>query len=283
MIPDENGLQETDNQKNRYINFPVQGIKKGGLRLKRLENRVALITGSRRGIGKAIALTFAEEGADIVITDVVFEGSEEHDVVEEISKLGQNAIAVKCDVGVRADVENLVQTTIERFGKIDVLVNNAGISLDATILKMTDEMWNEVMRVDLYGPFVVTQEVAKHMAKANYGRIVNISSAAAVKGVYGGSNYTAAKAGLLGFTKTAAREFARYNIAVNAICPGATMTYNVEKLNDKIKDAILKTTLVGRFADPREIAKVALFFASEDSSFITGQVLVADGGRCDKL
>ena len=251
--------------------------------MERLKDRVALITGSRRGIGKAIALTLAEEGADIIITDAVFEDSEKEDVVKEIEALDRQAIAVQCDVGVRSDVEKMVQAAIDRFGKIDVLVNNAGISIDATILKMTDEMWNEVMRVDLYGPFLVTQAVAKHMVNAKYGKILNIASAAAVKGTYGGSNYCAAKSGLLGFTKSAAREFARFNIAVNAICPGATMTYNVEKLNDKIKQAMLQTTLMNRFAEPEEIAKVVLFFVSEDSSFITGQVLVADGGRCDKL
>jgi 3-oxoacyl-[acyl-carrier protein] reductase len=249
----------------------------------KLDDKVALITGSRRGIGKAIALSFAKEGANIIVADVVFEGSEKEDAIREIEALGAQAIAVQCDVGVRSQVEKAVQSSIERFGRIDILVNNAGISLDAVILKMTDEMWNEVMRVDLYGPFVVTQEVAKHMIEAKYGKIVNISSAAAVKGVYGGSNYTAAKAGLLGFTKCAAREFSRHNITVNAICPGATLTWNVEKLNDKIKQVMRDQTLLSRFAEPEEIAKVALFFASEDSSFITGQVLVADGGRCDKL
>ncbi len=247
----------------------------------RLDDRVAIVTGSRRGIGRAIAVTFAKEGADIVVTDAVLEGCDE--VVREIEGLGRQAIAVQCDVGERSQVEEMVRRAMERFQRIDILVNNAGISMDALILKMTDEMWNEVMRVDLYGPFVVTQEVARHMSKANYGRIVNISSAAAVKGTIGGANYCAAKAGLIGFTKTAAREFARYNITVNAICPGATLTYNVEKLSDKIKENILQTTLMGRFASPEEIARTALFFASDESSFITGQVLVADGGRCDKL
>ena len=247
----------------------------------RLDDRVTIITGSGRGIGRATALLFAKEGSDVVITDVL----EDHclEVKEEVEKLGRQAIAVKCDVGKRDEAEALVQKTIDHFGKIDILVNNAGISIDNYLTKLTDEDWNEVMRVDLYGPFVMMQEVIKHMMKANYGRIVNISSVAAIKGVVGGANYAAAKAGLIGLSKTAAREYGRYNITVNVVCPGATKTYNVDKLNEKIQQAMLNTTLLGRFAEPIEMAYNALFLASDESSFMTGQVLISDGGRCDKL
>ena len=247
----------------------------------RLDGRTAIVTGSGRGIGRAIALLFAKEGADVVITDVLHDNSLK--VKEEVESLGQKALAVKCDVGKRDEVESLVQETIDQFGKIDVLVNNAGISIDNYLTKLTDDDWNEVMRVDLYGPFVLMQECIKHMMEAKYGRIVNISSVAAIKGVVGGANYAAAKAGLIGLSKTAAREYGRYNISVNVVCPGATKTYNVEKLSEKIQQAMLSTTLLGRFAEPEEMATVTLFLASEDSSFITGQVIIADGGRCDKL
>lgn len=247
----------------------------------RLDDKVSIITGSGRGIGRATALLFAAEGSDIVVTDI--DEGNSNDVKAEVEKMGRKAISVKCDIGIRSEVENLVQKTIDEFGKVDILVNNAGISIDAYLTKLTDDDWNEVMRVDLYGPFVAMQECIKRMMKANYGRIVNISSVAAIKGVVGGANYAAAKAGLIGLSKTAAREYARYNISVNVVCPGATKTYNVEKLGEKIQEAMLKTTLLGRFAEPSEMASVALFLASEESSFMTGQVLIADGGRCDKL
>lgn len=247
----------------------------------RLDDKVAIITGSGRGIGAATALLFAKEGAHIIVNDVDYDNCVK--VAGEIEKLGRKALAIKCDVGKRSDVEALVKKTVDEFGKIDVLVNNAGISIDAYLTKLTDEMWDEVMRVDLYGPFVMMQECIKHMMEAKYGRIVNISSVAAIKGVVGGANYAAAKAGLIGLSKTAAREYARYGISVNVVCPGATKTYNVDKLSDKIQDAMLKTTLLGRFAEPEEMAAVTLFLASEESSFITGQTIIADGGRCDKL
>ena len=247
----------------------------------RLGGKVAIVTGSGRGIGAATAILFAKEGADVVVNDVDYDNCVK--VKEEVEKLGGKAVAIKCDVGKRDEVEALVKQTIDEFGKIDILVNNAGISIDAYLTKITDEMWDEVMRVDLYGPFVMMQECLKHMMEAKYGRIVNISSVAAIKGVVGGANYAAAKAGLIGLSKTAAREYARYGISVNVVCPGATKTYNVEKLSEKIQEAMLKTTLLGRFAEPEELAAATLFLASEESSFITGQVLIVDGGRCDKL
>jgi len=247
----------------------------------RLDGKVAIVTGSGRGIGAATAILFAKEGADVVVNDVDYDNCVK--VKEEVEKLGGKAVAIKCDVGKRDEVEALVKQTIDEFGKIDILVNNAGISIDAYLTKITDEMWDEVMRVDLYGPFVMMQECLKHMMEAKYGRIVNISSVAAIKGVVGGANYAAAKAGLIGLSKTAAREYARYGISVNVVCPGATKTYNVEKLSEKIQEAMLKTTLLGRFAEPEELAAATLFLASEESSFITGQVLIVDGGRCDKL
>ena len=247
----------------------------------RLDNKIAIVTGSGRGIGKAIALLFAQEGADVVISDVLYDNCLE--VKDEVEQLGRKAIAVQCDVGTRKECEELVQKTMDEFRRIDILVNNAGISIDNYLTKLTDEDWNEVMRVDLYGPFVLMQETIKHMMEAKYGRIVNISSVAAIKGVIGGANYAAAKAGLIGLSKTAAREYGRYNICVNVVCPGATKTYNVDKLSEKVQQAMLNTTLLGRFAEPEEMAKVTLFLASEDSSFITGQVVIADGGRYDKL
>lgn len=247
----------------------------------KLDGKVAIVTGSGRGIGAAIALLFAREGCDVVVTDVDFDNCEK--VKGEVEKLGRKALAIKCDVGVRGEVEALVKQTMDEFGKIDVLVNNAGISLDAYLTKLTDEMWNEVMRVDLYGPFVIMQECIKHMMAAKTGSIVNISSVAAIKGVVGGANYAAAKAGLIGLSKTAAREYGRYGIRVNVVCPGATKTYNVEKLSEKIQEAMLQTTLLGRFAEPEELAAVTLFLACDNSSFITGQTIIADGGRCDKL
>ncbi len=247
----------------------------------RLDDKVAIVTGSARGIGAATALLFAKEGADVVITDLQQKDCLE--VAAEVEKLGRRSLVVAADIGTRSDVENLVQQTVDKFGKVDILVNNAGISIDGYLTKLTDEAWNEVMRVDLYGPFVAMQEVLKHMMEAKSGKIINVASVAAVKGVVGGGNYAAAKAGLIGLSKTAAREYGRFNINVNVMCPGATKTYNVEKLSEKIQQAMLSTSLLGRFAETLDMANAILFLASEESSFMTGQVLIHDGGRCDKL
>lgn len=235
----------------------------------RLEGKVCIITGAGSGIGKAAAELFAKEGATVVACDVA-EATFEH----------PNVHFYKLDVTDRARVAEVVKDVVERFGKIDVLVNNAGITRDALIQNMSEEDWDAVVNVNLKGVFNMTQAVVPYMLEAGKGSIVNTSSVVGVYGNIGQTNYAATKAGLIGMTKTWAKEFARKGaqIRVNAVAPGFIKTPMTEKVPEKIINAMIERTALKRMGEPIEIAYVYLFLASDESSFITGQVIGADGG-----
>ena len=252
-----------------------------------LEGKVAIITGAGRGIGKAIALRFAREGAETVLGDVDAENVEA--VAREIEKLGRASIAVKADVSVKRDVEDLVAAAIRRFARVDVLVNNAGIMRRAAFLEMTEEDWDAVLRVCLKGVFLCSQAAARHMVKQKSGRIINISSSAGVGTADEFmANYGAAKAGVIELTKATARALGRHGISVTAIAPGTTVT-ELERSRKTPEEyrAFMEQrksiTALGRVGEVEDIAALATFLASDESSFITGAVIPIDGGRFDKL
>lgn len=243
----------------------------------KLEGRSILVTGASRGIGREIALEFAREGANIAVN---FSGSEAkaNETVDEIKAMGREAFAVQCDVSNAESVTSMVKETIDRFGKLDVLVNNAGITKDNLIMRMKEEEWDDVININLKGVFLCTKAVTRQMMKQRSGRIVNIASIVGVSGNPGQANYVAAKAGVIGLTKTTAKELSSRNITVNAVAPGFITTDMTEKLTEEVKSEMLKQIPLARFGEPKDIAKVAVFLASDDSSYMTGQTLHVDGG-----
>jgi 3-oxoacyl-[acyl-carrier protein] reductase len=246
----------------------------------RFDKKVVVVTGSGRGIGRAIALAFAREGADVVVNYSRSE-AQAQEVVKEIQALGRRAIAVKANVANRAEAQALIKTAIDTFGKVDILVNNAGIVRPAMLHKMTEEDWDSVIDVDLKGTFNCIQAVAPHMMERKYGKIVNVTSTAAQIGFTGNINYAAAKAGCDAVTKTAAKELARYGINVNAVAPSVIKTQFSKAVREhpKLREKYLAWTLLGRFGEPEEVAHAVLFLASDDASYITGQILAVDGGQ----
>jgi len=241
-----------------------------------LSNKVALITGGARGIGKEIALIFAREGARIVICDVNSEELEKARI--EIQGSSTDVLVFKVDVTNLKEVENMAGNILDNFGKIDILINNAGITRDALLLRLDESDWDKVIAVNLKGTFNCTKAVSKGMLKQRQGRIINIASIIGLIGNAGQANYSASKAGIIGFTKSVAREFASRSITVNAIAPGFIQTDMTDKLPQEIKEQMLKQIPLGRFGKPSDVAQAALFLASEASSYITGQVIVVDGG-----
>lgn len=240
-----------------------------------LKDRVALITGGGGGIGEATALLFAKEGAKVAVQDLNAEGAEK--VAAAIVETGGEAIAIAGDVTKKANCENMVKTTVEKLGKLDILINNAGINKDALTKKMTEDQWDAVLSVNLKGTFLMCQAVLAPMSAAKYGKIVNTASIGALGNV-GQANYSASKAGVMGLTRTLALEFARYNIAVNCVSPGATETQMTAGIPEDIRKFIEGKIPFRRFAKPEEIAQAHLFFSSEQASYITGQILFVDGG-----
>ena len=241
-----------------------------------LKGKIALVTGAAQGIGRAIALLLAQKCADIVISDINLEKAEE--MAKEIEALGRKAMAIKVDVANTNDVERMVEAILERFGQIDILVNNAGIARDKLILRMTEEDWDSVLNVNLKGTFNCTKAVIKHMSKQRKGKIVNIASVVGEMGNVGQANYSASKAGVIGFTKTIAREFAQRGINVNAIAPGYIETPMTEVLTEKVKEELRRMIPMERLGRPDDVAQAVLFLVSEASSYITGQVLNVNGG-----
>ncbi len=242
----------------------------------KLSGKVALITGAAQGIGKAVASLLARHGADIVVSDINFEKAEE--TAREIEAIGVKTMAVKVNVASLDDVEKMTAEIFNKFGKIDILVNNAGITRDKLILRMTEEDWNAVLDVNLKGTFHCTKTVIRHMAKQRSGKIVSIASVVGEMGNAGQANYAASKAGVIGLTKTIAREFAQRGINVNAIAPGYIETPMTEVLPEKAKEELKRLIPMERLGKPEDIAEAVLFLVSEESSYITGHVLKVNGG-----
>ena len=240
-------------------------------------NKVALITGATRGIGRQIAVTFAKEGYDIAL-NYRKENEELESVKKEIEESKVQCLAIKGDVSSFEDCEEFVKQVIEKFGKIDVLVNNAGITNDMLLMRMKKEDFEQVIDVNLVGTFNVTKNVISYMLKARSGRIINISSVVGVSGNAGQTNYSASKAGIIGFTKSLAKEVATRGILVNAVAPGFIETSMTDVLKDEVKEEIAKSIPLKHIGTAKDVANVVKFLASPDSSYITGQVLNVDGG-----
>lgn len=241
------------------------------------KNRVAIVTGSGQGIGKAIALTLAKKGCNLAVCDIT---DKTHEAVKEIEAMGSRAIAIKTDVSNRKQVEAMAAATLTKFGRIDILVNNSGIYPYKNLIDMTEEEWDKVLNVNLKGVFNCTKAVLPTMIKQKYGKIVNIASIAGTTvGYVGLTHYSASKAAILGFTKAAALELAPYGININAIAPGPVETPGMHtSLNGGTLDPIIQTIPIRRLAQPTDIANLAVFLASDESSNITGQCIISDGG-----
>lgn len=242
----------------------------------KLEDKVAWVTGAAQGIGRSVALLLAQNGADIVVSDVNLEKAEE--TVRDIQALGRKALAFKVNVANLEEVERMTQSVLEQFKQIDILVNNAGITRDRLFLRMTEEDWDAVINVNLKGTFNCTKAVVRHMSRQRSGKIVNIASVSGEMGNPGQANYSASKAGVIGFTKTIAREFAQRGINVNAIAPGYIQTPMTDAIPEKAKEELKRLIPMERLGRPEDVAEAVLFLVSDSSSYITGQVLNVNGG-----
>jgi 3-oxoacyl-[acyl-carrier protein] reductase len=241
--------------------------------MQRFTGKVALITGGARGIGRATAEAFAAEGARVIVADVAADAAE-----ATARALGGGAVGLAVDVGDPASVKQLVATALSRTERIDVLINNAGITRDASLVKLSDEAWDSVIAVNLSGTFYMTREVAPHMVARGSGAIVNASSVVGVYGNFGQTNYVATKSGVIGMTRVWARELGRKGIRVNAIAPGFIATDMTAKMPEDVLDGMKKKTPLGRLGAAEDVAKAYVFLASDEASFINGQVLGVDGG-----
>lgn len=242
-----------------------------------LTNKVAIITGSGRGIGQAIALKLAEVGATVIINDIG-DVSPINSTVEQIRGMKRESLGILGDVTSSSDVNKMVDTTISTYGRIDILVNNAGITRDQLLLRMSDEDWDKVISVDLKSVFLCTKAVLKHMIKQRSGRIISIASIIGIAGNAGQANYAAAKAGIIGFTKSIAKEVGSRGITVNAIAPGFIDTKMTQQLGETQRQELQKRIALGTLGTPRDVAEAVAFLASEEAKYITGQVLGVNGG-----
>ena len=245
----------------------------------RLKGKTALVTGSSRGVGRAVALGYGKEGANVVVNYTSNEGAA-NEVVAEIQGMGSKAIAFKADVAQKAEAEALVQAGIDEFGSMGILVNNAGFTRPALMLKMTEDQWDQVVDIHLKGAFLCAQAVGPRMVEQKSGRIINVMSVAGLVGTVGQINYSAAKGGILSMTKSMARELARYDICVNVISLGIVATDMTEKIrtDEKLREVYMNRILLKRFAEPDDISPAFVFLGSDESSYITGQLLCVDGG-----
>jgi len=242
-----------------------------------LTNKVAIVTGSGRGIGRAIALKLAEVGATVVINDIG-EASFVDSAAGEIRAMNRESLAILADVSLSSDANRLVEETIAAYGKVDILVNNAGITRDQLLLRMSDEDWDKVITVNLKSVFLCTRAVLRHMIKQRWGRVVSIASIIGIVGNAGQANYASAKAGIIGFTRTIAKEVASRGITANAIAPGFIDTSMTQQLEENQRQELKKRIPLGYLGTPRDVAEAVAFLASEEARYITGQVLNVDGG-----
>ena len=240
-------------------------------------NKVAIVTGSARGIGQAIALKLAEVGANVVVNDVG-EAESLEAVAAEIRAMNRQSLAVIADVSSPTDVARLVETTVSTYGRVDILVNNAGITRDQLILRMSDEDWDTVINIDLKSAFLCSRAALRPMIKQRWGRIINIASIIGLIGNPGQANYAAAKAGIIGLTRSIAKEVASRGITANAIAPGFIDTKMTQLLDEPQRQELLQHIPVGYLGSPRDVAEAVAFLASEEARYITGQVLTVDGG-----
>ena len=243
---------------------------------KPLENKIALVTGAARGIGQAIALQLAADGADLALCDVKAEWLE--DTAAKVKALGRRAESYAMDVANGAAVGEAVAKVLADFGRIDVLVNNAGITRDTLLMRMSEEDWDAVLDINLKGAFLVTKAVVKPMMKQRSGAIVNIASVVGIMGNPGQANYTASKAGLIALTKTTAKELGSRNVRVNAVAPGFIRTARTDKLAEPVKEAMLKMVPLGRLGEPEDVTKAVAFLASDAAAYVNGQTLAVCGG-----
>ncbi|NJC88813.1 MAG: 3-oxoacyl-[acyl-carrier-protein] reductase [Desulfuromonas sp.] len=241
-----------------------------------LKDKVAVVTGASRGIGKSISLALARQGAKIVAVDVTLKGMDE--LLAEIKSLGSEGIAVEGNVTVTADTETMIEKAVAAYGRVDILVNNAGITRDGLLMRMKDEDWDAVLTVNLKGAFLCTRAASKVMTKQRFGRIINIASVVGQMGNAGQANYCASKAGLMGLTRSNARELAKRNITVNAVAPGFIVSDMTEALPDKVKQEMAAQIPLERFGTADDIANAVVFLATDASAYITGQVLAVNGG-----
>ncbi len=245
----------------------------------KLEGKKAIVTGGSRGIGRAISLMYAKEGADVLVNYHSNDAAAK-DTVAEIEKLGRKGVAVAADVADYKSAQNMVDECVKQLGGVDIVVNNAGVSKPSMLLKMKEEDWDAIIDIHLKAAFNTTQAAGRYMKEKKYGKIINVISTAGIFGTVGQINYASAKAGIIGFTKSASRELGRYGINVNVICPGITKTEMTGKLqtDEKLRKIYEGRIQLGRFAEPEEIAPAFVFLASDDASYITAQVLGVDGG-----
>jgi 3-oxoacyl-[acyl-carrier protein] reductase len=242
-----------------------------------LKDRTALITGSSRGIGRAIALAFAREGCKVAINYKQNEKATT-ETVARIAEIGGEAMPVQADVTNEQQVKNMIDSISAVWGRIDILVNNAGVMNNQLIMRMSEEAWDEAIDTTLKGAFFCTRYALRKMTEQRWGRIINISSVAAQRGNYGQCNYSAAKAGLIAFTRSVAREVGKYNITANAIAPGLTQTDMMDATSETFREEVLTRLAIPRFGTPEDIAGLAVFLASEKAAYITAQVINVDGG-----
>jgi 3-oxoacyl-[acyl-carrier protein] reductase len=241
-----------------------------------LEGKIAVVTGAAQGIGRAIAETLAREGADIAVADL--DPTRSQEVVDTITKLGRGALNLKVNVADWNDAKNMVDQVMKEWGRLDILINNAGITRDGLLVRMKEEDWNLVLQVNLYGTFHCTKAVLQPMTKQRYGRIVNIASIVGAMGNAGQANYAASKAAVIGFTKTVAREYASRQVTVNAVAPGFIDTTMTRGLSDEVKDTLMKQIPLGRLGQATDVAEAVRFLVSDAAGYITGQVLHVNGG-----